>query len=120
TKEWKLMYQLRQQHRVRETLQCKANTKPCRYDMTTLHPTKYPWNCTEITETMLRTASRGPRTDSHVLQFLDRSCLLEVSQHRVVLGDLLSIKLKSILRHLLERGFAFVAQFRDITRPRQR
>src|SRR5215213_8079127 len=88
--------------------------------MTTLHPPKHPRNCTEIAETTSGTSSRGPRTDPHMLQFLDRSCLLEVGQDCFVLGDLFPVELKSVVRHFLQGRFALLVQVFDLTRTRQR
>src|SRR5690349_473847 len=88
--------------------------------MTALHPAKHPRNRTQIAEPTLRASSRGPRSDPHMLQLLHRSRLLEISQHRFVLGNLLSIKLKSVYRHLLEGRFALPVQLCDIPRTRER
>src|SRR5262245_14346055 len=69
---------------------------------------------------MPATSSRRPGTDPNVFQFLNRSRLFKVGQHCLVLGNPFSIKLKSILRHFLERSFALLVEIFDMTRARQR
>src|SRR3954464_1795858 len=87
--------------------------------MAALHPAKHPRNRAQISETTAARAPRGPGTDSHVLQFLDRSRLLEVGQYLFVLGYSFSIELKRVGRHFLQRRFAVLVQICDVSGPGQ-
>ena len=73
--------------------------------MSTLHPAEDPGDGAQILESPTLRAARRARTDARRVQFVDRSCLLEIFQYVGIVGDLTAVDTVRLLRHLFEGFF---------------
>src|SRR6476620_9433111 len=81
------------------------DAEPGRKAVPTLHPAEHPGDGPQVFKLPALRAARRTRSDLRVLQFIDRCCLLKVSEDVGILSDVLAIKLKCPGRHDFHRRF---------------
>src|SRR5438445_12453960 len=88
-----------------------SHAEPRWQGVTALHPAKHPRNCAQVFQLPALGTPRGARTNLRMLQFIDRSGLIEIIEDIRIISDILPEKLKYLGLHLLHYVCPLLSRF---------